>query len=88
MRNRPPSPQYCLFLPVAFLFSKKKRTLSKNRFGARVPMGFETFFPLPLVTQVAWQDIEERAGEKTELVRDKRIGGEKSPSECLEKGLW
>lgn len=51
-------------------------------------MGFETFFPLPVVTQVAWQDIEERAGEKTELVRDKRIGGGKSLSECLEKGLW
>lgn len=47
IRNRPLSPQYCLFLPVAFLFSKKKRTLSKNRFGARVPMGFETFFSTP-----------------------------------------
>lgn len=38
------------------------------------------FFPLPLVTQVAWQDLEERAEEKTELVIDKTIRGGKSLS--------
>lgn len=69
-------------LPISscgFVFKEKRKTLSKNSFRARVPSGFETFFfLLPLVTQVAWQDLEGNAeGGKSELVGDKRIEGGK-----------
>lgn len=79
MRNRPPSPHYCLFLPVA-LFSKKKEKLSPkivSELACQVDLK-PFFFLLPLVTQVAWQDLEGNAeGGKSELVGDKRIEGGK-----------
>lgn len=70
-------------LPISpcgfFVFKEKKERSPKIDLGLACQWVLKPFFPLPLVTQVAWQDLEERAGEKTELVRDRTIrGGKKS----------
>lgn len=75
----PYTPVLPIFPCGFFVLKEKKKTLSKNRFGARVPMAFETlfflFFPLTLVTQVAWQEETRERGGKTELVTDKMMRG-------------
>lgn len=60
------------------LKEKKKKTLSKNRFGARVPMAFETlffFFSTHSSHASSLAGGDERAGGKTELVTDKMMRG-------------
>lgn len=75
--------------PCGFFVFKEKRTLSKNRFGARVPMGFETFFSTPSshASSLARPWRESRGKNRTRKRQDDQRGEKVSP-ECLEKGLW
>lgn len=59
---------FIFFLPLASYVEEKKRgACFKNRSGSRANGVLKThFFPLPLVTQVAWQDLEEQGRKKTE----------------------
>ena len=88
MRNRPPSPRYCLFLPVAFLFSKKKKRVHspKNRFGACVPMGFETFFfssPSSHASSLARPRRKGRGKNTTHTRQEKQSEGGRGGRESL-----